>query len=79
MKTNAILLIVTCLSSLGLSAQHVNRVNASLNAEKHEIKIQQEFLYVNQSKDTLATLYFNDWANAYASKDSPVLSGKAND
>lgn len=79
MKTNAILLIITCLSSLGLSAQHVNRVNASLNAEKHEIKIQQEFLYVNQSKDTLAILYFNDWANAYASKDSPLAKRFADD
>ncbi|MGB4546127.1 MAG: metalloprotease, partial [Flavobacteriaceae bacterium] len=63
---------------LGLG-QHVNKISASLNSETKEIKIQQEFTYKNQSADTLSVLYFNDWSNAYAHKDSPLASRFADD
>ena len=59
--------------------QHVNKISASLNSETKELKIQQEFTYTNHSADTLSVLYFNDWANAYAHKDSPLASRFADD
>lgn len=55
-----------------VSAQHTNKISASLNSETNEIKIQQELTYVNKSQDTLSVLYFNDWANAYSNKNSPL-------
>ena len=55
-----------------VSAQHTNKISASLNSETKEIKIQQELTYVNKSQDTLSVLYFNDWANAYSNKNSPL-------
>ncbi|CAI8200971.1 MAG: Uncharacterised protein [SAR116 cluster bacterium] len=60
-------------------SQHVNKLSATLNENTQEIKIQQEFLYVNQSPDTLSVLYFNDWANAYAHKDTPLAKRFADD
>ncbi len=53
-----------------LSAQHTNILTANLDGETKEIAIQQEFLYENSSDATLEVLYFNDWANAYASKQT---------
>lgn len=55
-----------------LQAQHINIIHASLDKTCNEIAIHQEFRYTNNSKDTLEELYFNDWANAYASKNSAL-------
>lgn len=56
----------------GIYAQHNNRIKASLESESKEINIQQEFEYINDSKDTLKVLYFNDWANAYSNKSTAL-------
>ncbi|WP_297794905.1 metalloprotease [uncultured Eudoraea sp.] len=53
-------------------AQHNNNLKASLEAESKELNIQQEFEYINDSRDTLDVLYFNDWANAYSDKSTPL-------
>ena len=53
-----------------LAAQHENVLTATLDGESKEIQIQQEFTYKNNSNVTLSTLYFNDWAHAYASKNT---------
>ncbi|OWW25945.1 metalloprotease [Zobellia sp. OII3] len=59
------------ISGIGvLSAQHQNVLTANLDGESKEIRIQQEFTYQNNSNVTLSTLYFNDWAHAYASKNT---------
>ncbi|MGB6153757.1 MAG: metalloprotease, partial [Pricia sp.] len=65
-----ILLLPMLLGVARLSAQHENLLTASLDGETKEISIQQEFLYENTSGTTLEVLYFNDWANAYASKST---------
>ena len=76
--THFFLYLYLALPLLGIG-QHVNKISASLNSETKEIKIQQEFTYKNQSADTLSVLYFNDWSNAYAQKDSPLASRFADD
>lgn len=53
-------------------AQHNNNLKASLEAETRELNIQQEFEYINDSRDTLDVLYFNDWANAYSDKSTAL-------
>ncbi|MFM1879009.1 MAG: hypothetical protein RLZZ241_1875 [Bacteroidota bacterium] len=53
-------------------AQHNNLIKANLIAETHSLEIQQEFVYQNSTKDTLKTLYFNDWANAYSDKNTAL-------
>ena len=51
-------------------AQHVNILTAQLDDDTKEISIQQEFQFKNNSNTDLNVLYFNDWANAYASKST---------
>ncbi|MEE9364321.1 MAG: metalloprotease [Cellulophaga sp.] len=77
LKRIAYLKIVICaivfLCGFGTSnAQHTNTVTATLDTETKEIRIQQEFVYINNSKETLTYLYFNDWANAYSNKKTPL-------
>ncbi|MEA1785275.1 metalloprotease [Arenibacter sp. GZD96] len=65
----------TALFFLGVAemrAQHINTLTANLNGEDKTIRIRQEFTYKNDSPDTLRVLYFNDWANAYSSKKTPL-------
>ena len=52
--------------------QHYNKITATLNGDKKTINIIQEFKYLNATEDTLKTLYFNDWANAYSNKKTPL-------
>lgn len=63
----------------GIYAQHNNLINASLDADLNEVNIQQEFTYFNDSRDTLNTLYFNDWANAYSDKNTALAARFAED
>ena len=53
-----------------MTGQHENILTADLDGETKEIRIQQEFVYRNNSEVTLEALYFNDWANAYSSKST---------
>ncbi|MDP5231160.1 MAG: metalloprotease [Cellulophaga sp.] len=54
------------------TAQHNNKINATLNDSSKTINIIQEFKFLNTSLDTLEVLYFNDWANAYSNKKTPL-------
>ncbi|MGB5319402.1 MAG: metalloprotease, partial [Eudoraea sp.] len=53
-------------------SQHINSLKVSLEEDTKELNIQQEFEYHNTSKDSLYTLYFNDWANAYSDKNTAL-------
>ncbi len=68
--------LLTCFACITcgtfLSAQHTNKITASLDPTAKTLNVQQEFLYVNDSKDTLNVLYFNDWASSYASKKTAL-------
>jgi len=55
-----------------VQGQHTNTITATLDEETKELSIQQEFIYKNTSKNTLETLYFNDWANAYSNKNTAL-------
>ena len=65
-------LIFLLFGQAALFAQHSNRLTATLDDETKSINIQQEFIYVNSSRDTLQTLYFNDWAHAYSNKNTAL-------
>ena len=55
-----------------LYSQHYNKITATLDGSKKSINIIQEFKFYNSSQDTLDVLYFNDWANAYSNKKTPL-------
>jgi len=55
-----------------VNAQHTNELVAKLDIEKQLINVQQIFTFQNSSEDPLEELYFNDWNNAYSSKNTPL-------
>ncbi|MEJ4087888.1 metalloprotease [Galbibacter orientalis] len=55
-------------------SQHSQKIKASLNADEHLIKIQQEITYNNTSKDTLNSIFLYDWNNAYANKSTALAT-----
>lgn len=65
-----LLLMAGCLHPA--AAQHRNTIRANLVEDTHLIEIQQEFTYVNQSADSLPSLFFNDWNHAYSDKSTAL-------
>ncbi|WP_317133635.1 gluzincin family metallopeptidase [Flavobacterium tiangeerense] len=53
-------------------SQHFTKMQAVVNPESKTITVEQEFVYHNASNDTLTSLVFNDWNNAYATKFTPL-------
>ncbi|MDG1572860.1 metalloprotease [Robiginitalea sp. M366] len=47
-------------------------MKVNLVEESQTLEIQQEFTYINASRDTLPELYFNDWNNAYSHKGTAL-------
>lgn len=52
--------------------RHTNFVQANLDGEKNTITVKQDFVYFNDSDETLEELYFNDWNNAYSSNKTAL-------
>ena len=64
-----LLFFVACMPTI---AQYETKLSVTLNKFTKELDIKQEFTYFNDSRYNLGILYFNDWANAYAEKDSDL-------
>ncbi len=47
-------------------------VDANVDDNTKSITISQTITYQNTSKDTLTTIYLNDWNNSYSSKKTPL-------
>ncbi|NAS30580.1 metalloprotease [Flavobacteriaceae bacterium R38] len=60
-----------CFSYLGI-AQYSHDINATLLDDGKTINIEQEVIFTNPSKDTITSIYLNDWNNAYASKKTAL-------
>lgn len=71
--------LVVLFGTTGASAQHTNKLAAILDGDTKEIRIKQEFTFLNTSQNTLRELYFNDWANAYSSKNTGLAERFAED
>jgi hypothetical protein len=68
---------ILLLACLGLAfqtsvAQHHSSISASYNTETHQLLVQQELTYVNQSSDTLNKIVLYDWNHAYSDKNSEL-------
>lgn len=68
---NIIFLFVLFISLKQYGQHHSNMV-VEVNPAKKTLTIQQEIVFLNQSKDTLTSIVLNDWMNAYSSKTSPL-------
>ncbi|CAM3897042.1 MULTISPECIES: aminopeptidase [Flavobacterium] len=62
-------LIFIFLFSFGF-AQHNSILQVRVNPNEKILQIKQELTYVNATADTIKTIVFNDWNNAFSSKTS---------
>lgn len=53
-------------------AQHSIAIKARINADNKTILVEQEITYFNTSDIIINELYFNDWNNAFSSKNSAL-------
>jgi len=60
-----------CVSYIGFT-QHMHDINATLLEDGKTINIEHQITFFNDSKDTLSSIYLNDWNNAYASKNTAL-------
>ncbi|MBT8261278.1 MAG: metalloprotease [Bacteroidia bacterium] len=60
---------------MGLSpvlGQHLITIETELDAGKNQLNNSQQVVYKNTSDDILTEIYFNDWANSFATKTTPL-------
>jgi hypothetical protein len=55
-----------------LLAQHVITIEAELVSAENKINNSQQVIYKNTSGEVLNQIYFNDWANSFATKTTPL-------
>ncbi|MFT7352818.1 MAG: hypothetical protein ACI9XR_002607, partial [Flavobacterium sp.] len=58
--------------SFSCFAQHDIKLVVAVNKKSNSLQVYQTVTYHNQSKDTLTSIYFNDWNNAYSDKNSAL-------
>ena len=64
-------LIYIFISFNGFGQNKIN-LKATFDIDNEQIKISQTITYKNTSKDTLQTIFLNDWNNSYSSKNTPL-------
>ncbi|WP_104812138.1 hypothetical protein [Aureitalea marina] len=57
--------------SLAWSQQEIS-IDATLKPQSRSLDIVQEVLFTNTSNDTISQIYFNDWANSFSTKTTPL-------
>ncbi|MEZ4793733.1 MAG: metalloprotease [Gelidibacter sp.] len=68
----SLLPLLICLYSASTIGQNQIGIDAKFDVPNKSIEIQQYIKYQNTSKDTLKTIYLNDWNNSYSSKTTPL-------
>ena len=64
-------LIISLMSFCSIGQNKID-LKANFNVENKKITISQTIRYQNTSKDTLKTIYLNNWANSYSTKSTPL-------
>jgi len=57
---------------VGQSQNNLISIDAKLDYKNSKLQIQQEIVYYNNSKSTIDTLYFHNWAAAYKDRKTPL-------
>ncbi len=74
-----LLVVFGCWVSTNIYSQTTINITAVLNDSTRIFNIQQEIIYENTSETTLREIYFNDWANSFKDKGTPLAKRFAED
>ncbi|MCF6295602.1 MAG: metalloprotease [Flavobacteriaceae bacterium] len=74
MKIKLLFLLICSLCQFSAVCQNRIDINAVFDIENNQIQINQSIEYKNTSKDTLKTIYLNDWSNSYSTKSTPLAN-----
>ncbi len=69
---NPFLILIFFFINLSFAQTNEIKINAFLDSDTHELKIQQEILFYNTSNKDLDTIYLHNWPNSYKDKKSPL-------
>ena len=72
LRTICIIVFCALFSNLVLGQQDRIEIVAQLDMQKHELKIQQQLVYYNQSSEPLDTIYLLNWPNSFLGRKSPL-------
>jgi len=72
LRTICIIVFCALFSNLVLGQQDRIEIVAQLDMQKHELKIQQQLVYHNQSSEPLDTIYLLNWPNSFLGRKSPL-------
>ena len=72
MKIKLLYLLIFTLCQFSVLCQNKIDIKAVFDIEKNQIQIDQEIVYKNTTKDTLKTIYLNDWSHSYSTKTTPL-------
>jgi len=67
-----LLIIILCFVNLSGISQNKIELKANFDVPNKTISITEYIAYKNTSKDTLHTIYLNDWNNSYSTKTTPL-------
>ncbi len=71
-KYSYILLFCFFASQFLFAQQNSISIQSKLDAEKDELKIQQEIIFYNTSDSTLTSIFLHNWANSYRDRKTPL-------
>ena len=74
MKKFLIFTLILSFLFIDISSAQNNEItiDATLDVENHELKIQQKVVFYNNTNTTLDTIYLHNWANGYKDKKTPL-------
>ncbi len=64
--------LIVFINFIAFSQVNEISIDAQLLTASHELKIEQEIIYFNNSNDNLDTIYLHNWANAYKDRYTPL-------
>lgn len=72
MKKVLVLIVLMLLVINVLGQNNKLTIDALLNVETHEMQIQQEIIFYNNSTITLDTIYLHNWMNSFKDNNTPL-------
>ena len=67
-----ILALLLLFTNISFAQQNEINIKATLNTDENSLKVQQEIIYYNNSKETLNHIFLHNWANSFKDRKTPL-------